>query len=107
MQITEGVQTSVIGTKHVLTTITADNAGVYCLMLDATPLSFGDYLELTIEVKVGSNTTLVQAYYQSYAHVQADPAKISVPIPMPFGGTFSLKQTAGTGRTFSWSLLHM
>lgn len=107
MQISEGLLTSVISTKHTVATISIDNPGIYCLLVDMSNLSLGDTIELTVEIRVGSMTSLVQAYYQSYAHVQADPAKISVPITMPYGGTFSLKQIAGTGRIFPWSLLHM
>jgi len=107
MQISEGLQTATVGVKHTLTTISSSNPGIYVILVDTSSLSSGDSIELTAEIKVGSSSSLKQAYYQLYSNVQTDPAKISVPVAMPFGGTFSLKQTAGTGRIFVWTLLHM
>ncbi len=101
--ITNGSQTATIGTKHQL--YTSNLANTYALLVDTSSMNLGDVLELYIDVACESGGSHLQAYFVTYAHTQADPAKLSVPAIAPYGATFSLKQTAGTGRAFKWCVV--
>lgn len=101
--IAEGDQTAVIGTEHTLVTDTTNK--VYVLVVDTANMALGDILELRIKTKARSGGTSRQAYSKTYAHVQGDPNKYSVPVPADVEIVATLKQTAGTGRVFPWKLL--
>ena len=102
---TGGSQTAIIDTEHTLATITA--AGTYVLEVELTNLVDGDELELRIKVKGRSASTSRLAYIQSYAHAQSRLVVLSVPVPAPFEFIATLKQTAGTGRVFIWSIYEL
>lgn len=95
-----GTHTAIVSTKHELYTTSTD--GVYALGVDTSAMTLGDVLELYAETKFESAGTNRQFMLATYAHVQADPGKISIPVIAPYGVTFHLKQTAGTGRAFPW-----
>lgn len=101
--IANNTQTATIGTKHQL--YTSNAANTYALLVDTSSMNLGDVLELYIDVACEPGGTHLQAYFVTYAHTQADPAKLSVPVLAPYGATFSLKQTAGTGRVFKWCVV--
>ena len=99
-----GTQTATIGTEHTLSTITA--AGTYQLIVDIDNLVAGDELELRVKVKVRSGNTLKEVFHASYAHDQGnDAVTLSPPVPAPFEFVATLKQTAGTGRAYVWSIV--
>ena len=99
-----GSQTATIGTEHTLgTAITA--AGVYVLVVAANAMVNGDVLELRAKTKAKTGSTSQLAYVVTYAHVQTELNKYSVPIPVDTEVVFTLKQTAGTGRVFDWNIL--
>lgn len=100
-----GTQTAVISTEHSLAAPTS--AGVRALEVDTVNMVAGDILELRIKVAALSAGTQRVLYYQRYLDAQSadDLIKISVPIPSSQGATFTLKQTAGTGRNFPWAVL--
>lgn len=100
--ITSGTQVATLSTKHALYTTAA--SGVYMLMIDTTDMANGDKLELFIDAKYKSGGASIQTHYATFAHVQSDPGKVSVPVIAPYGATFSIKQTAGTGRSFDWCI---
>lgn len=103
MQIlSSGTQSASISTKHEL--LTTSTSGTFVLVVDTTNMALGDILELYADVGCFSGDAHIQAYFVTYAHNQADLAKISVPVTGPYGATFHLKQTAGTGRSFKWSV---
>lgn len=100
-----GTQTATIGTEHTLHTSAA--AKTLVLRVDAVNMADGDRVELRIYSKVLSGSTLAVAYLATFMHVQAQPVKISLPIVAAghaSGTQFTLKQTAGTGRAFAWSV---
>ncbi|OGO52121.1 MAG: hypothetical protein A2148_12485 [Chloroflexi bacterium RBG_16_68_14] len=109
---TGGTQTAVIGTEHVLATITA--AGVYQLVVDTRNMVNGDVLELRTYLAVRSGESRRLARIDRYGDRQGDGAadtaakgevvKFSIPYTSVFGIRFALKQTAGTGRSFVWSV---
>ncbi len=100
-----GTQTAVISTEHTLATdITAQT---YVFVVDCANLVAGDTVELRLYTKCLSGGTERLAYYRSYANVQGEPIKYSVPVPADISCKATLKQTAGTGRAFPWSLLQI
>lgn len=98
-----GTQTAVISTEHTL--ITETEAKTLVLIVDTVNMVAGDELELRVKMKVLTGGTAALAYYAVFANAQADPIKLSIPITAPFGCVATLKQTAGTGRNFDWSLV--
>lgn len=98
--IASGSQTAVINTKHELTASTSSATFVFAV--DTANLALGDELELYVDIACESGGTRRQYLYNVFAHQQADPAKVSVPVSAPYGYACHLKQTAGTGRAFPW-----
>jgi hypothetical protein len=98
-----GTQTAVISTEHTLSTQTA--AGTYVLAVDATNMVDGDVLEVRAKVKVLTGGSALQYLLGSFANAQADPVKMSLPVPSLYSITVTLKQVAGTGRNFDWNLV--
>lgn len=99
-----GSQTATINTEHALgSAITA--AGVYVLAVDTSNMVNGDVLELRIKTKVKSGSTSRVEYFATFAHAQSDPNKKCIPVPIDTEFVATLKQTAGTGRSFDWNIL--
>lgn len=98
-----GTQAATISTEHDLATPTTAKTRV--LSVDMNALAAGDVVELRIKAKVTSGGTERLAYLAVFAGPITEPTVFSVPVPMVRGGTFSLKQTAGTGRSFPWEVL--
>ena len=100
----QGTQTAVITTEHSLATPTS--AGVRVFVVDTVNMAAGDALELRIKAKVLTAGTIRVCYFAKFFEAQhADNyIQMSVPIACPFGVTFTLKQTAGTGRNFDWAV---
>lgn len=101
--IDSGTQSATISTEHTLTTQTG--GGTFVLVVDMNALVGGDTVELRIYTKCLSGGTERLAYYRLFANVQATPMKFSVPVPANISFKATLKQTAGTGRSFPWSVL--
>jgi hypothetical protein len=100
-----GTQTATVTTEHTLGTIT--DAGVYVLVVDTANMVLGDFLELRLKTKCASGGTSRLAYLASYAHVQGDPNKYSIPVPVDTEIIATLKQAAGTSRDFPWNILKL
>lgn len=99
-----GTQAATISTKHTLST--AAGMGVYTLLVDASNMQAGDTLEIILGLKVTSVGTVRDVFVASFSDAQTtEPHKISIPINAPYGCTAYLRQTAGTGRSFDWTLL--
>jgi hypothetical protein len=101
----ENTQACTIGTEHTLTTIT--DAGIYVLSLNLNPLAAGDIIEARAYVKVRSASTERVLYVDAWADDQPvdDEVKFFVPIPTLYSVKFTLKQTAGTGRSIEWAAI--
>ena len=93
-------QTATVTTEHDFGATTDSN--VRALMVELDNMVAGDIVELRIYVKDEVVGTDGEAWKATYANAQAAIHAISPPVPMPFGGKFSLKQTAGTSRDFDW-----
>lgn len=101
--VASGTQTATIGTEHTLATNTSGKTVV--LVVDTGNMANGDILELRLKTKVLSGGTSRLAYIATYSNIQATPQKYSVPVPANIEIVATLKQTAGTGRNYPWSLL--
>lgn len=99
-----GSQAATVGTTHTLGVEETVDA-YYQLVVDVSVLAAGDVLELTAELKVKTAGTARVCAFATFRDVQTEQAVFSVPIPNIYGLTFKLRQTAGTGRTFDWSVL--
>jgi hypothetical protein len=99
-----GSQTATIGTEHTLGTA-ATTPGTYVLVVDTNALADGDVLELRVKTKAKSGSTSRLAYFITYANLQGEPNKYTVPVPVDTEVVCTLKQTAGTGRSFDWNIL--
>lgn len=98
-------QTASLDTEHTLDTETG--AGIYVLVVDTSNMANGDIVILRIKTKFASGGTSRLAYSATYANVQGEPNKYSIPIPVDTEIICTLEQTDGTGRDFPWNLLKM
>lgn len=98
-----GTQVAVITTEHTLSTVATD--GSFVLYVDTNAMVLGDELELRVKTKVTSGGTTREYLVANYAHVQGQPVKASIPIASINECVFTLKQTAGTGRSFPWEIV--
>lgn len=104
-----GTQSATVTTEHFLSS--PNVAGTFTLHVDTNAMLAGDSLELRVYQIVLTGGTARVAYYARYDGAQAadDQIKISVPISNELTDTnslrFSLKQTAGTSRSFPWKVL--
>lgn len=100
-----GTQSATISTEHTLSTQTT--AGVYVLVVDCNAMVAGDVVELRLKTKYASGGTERQARIWTLANVQEDANWYSDPIAIDASIKATLKQTAGTGRSFPWNLLRI
>lgn len=104
----DGSQTATISTEHTLFDSSA--VGTYQLTVDAVNLAAGDTLELRVYRMVRTGGTRRVLYFASFTGAQVTDDMVKVSIPASVGITDSgafratLKQTAGTGRVFPWSV---
>lgn len=101
-----GSQAATVNTEHNIgSAITA--AGVYVFAVDTSNMVNGDMLELRAKTKLKSGSTSRVAYLAQFAHVQGEPNKYSVPVPVDTEVQFTLKQVAGSSRSFDWNILSL
>jgi hypothetical protein len=98
-----GTQLTVISTEHTLATLTTGKT--FVIVFDATPMANGDVVEIRAKTKPRSGGTSTLAYLATYANAQGTPVKYSVPIPANVELVVTLKQTAGSVRTFTYAVL--
>jgi len=99
-----GTQTAT-GSENTLATET--DPGVYVLVVDTNAMTNGDIVTLRIKTKDKSGGTSRLAYQATYAHVQTELHKYSIPIPVDTEIVCTLEQTDGTNRDYDWNLLKM
>lgn len=102
--VNSGTQAATIGTEHTLGSAVAAS-GTYILVVNTANMAAGDVLELRGKTKVLAGGSEAVYLLATYAHAQSDPVKMSIPIPSLYSLTCTLKQTAGTGRSFEWNIL--
>jgi len=84
-----------------------NTAGTYIVVVDASNMSAGDATLLKAKRKVlSSDSAAVIVYEAAFQNAQADPVKISIPIPSPVNCAvgFTLTQTAGINRSYNYSI---
>lgn len=107
MAVTENTGGSVTtdGTEQTLATVTTANT--YVLVIDANAMANGDVIELRLKTKARSGGTSRLAYFATYANVQGQPNKYSVPVPVNVEIIATIKRVAGTDRAYPWALLSL
>jgi hypothetical protein len=101
----DGTQTATISTPYAVATITPD--GSYALQLNLANMALGDVFTVTEGIKVRSVGTTATTQSSRFAHVQAEPVKIFIPRPSTNEVVYTVTQTAGTGRTFTWEVVQL
>lgn len=97
-----GSQTAVINTEHTLAT--PNTNATYVLSVDTVNMANGDLLELRAYDMVDA-TNYREVFKLTYQHNQGNRnGKLFPPIAVTTQAKFTLKQTAGTGRAFPWSI---
>lgn len=105
--ISSGTQACVVGTEHTLYTWAAGDAGkTGVFAVDLAAMVNGDTYELRVYGVLLSGGTERVIYSASYSHQQADPIKLSPPIPQDLGASglrFTIKAIAGA-RSVPWKV---
>ncbi len=102
----KGSQLAVIGTEHTLFTSTLNKN--FFAEIDYSPMLSGDTLEIRVKKKVksGGSSRTVRKWTILGAEVDTDNQVFYIP---PIGSLYqydlTIKQTAGTGRTFDWQVM--
>lgn len=100
-----GSQTAVISTEHTLNGTTPETTdGIFQVFVDVANMVAGDILELRIKEKARTGDTQRQVLVATLAGAQSDPLWVSPSLILMNGWDVTLKQTAGTGRAFPWSI---
>lgn len=98
----DGTQSATPGTEHTL--YAPSTAGIYVLVVDCNALSGAEVVELYAKEKVLSGGTERVVTVGVFPSGMAEPISRSIPYSWPYGGTFTLKQVGGSGRSFPWSV---
>jgi hypothetical protein len=100
--VSSGSQSATISTEHSLYSTTS--AKTLWLEVDLSNLAAGDVVTLIVYKKVRSSDTKQIAFQATYAGAQSLKVSISPPVGSAIYWEAALKQNAGTGRSFSWSV---
>lgn len=100
-----GSQTAVISTEHTLNGTTPETTdGIYQLFIDVAAMIAGDVTEIRIKEKARTGDTQRQILVATLSGAQSDPLWVSPSMILMNGWDMTLKQTAGTGRAYPWSI---
>lgn len=104
-----GTQVAVVGTEHILAetggAVTLPPGNAFTLHVDCNAMAAGDVLELRWYGKAKTGGTVREYDVQTITDVPASGLFVSVPFPTPVYAKATLKQTAGTARSFDWSVV--
>lgn len=99
-----GTQSATIGTEHTLCTVSIP--GTFLLQVNTKNMVGGDAIELLIKQKVlPGDSSESEFLLATFANVQSDPVKVSIPVVSLYSLVCTLKQTSGTSRSFDWNLV--
>jgi hypothetical protein len=102
-EISSGSQSASLNTEHTLDTRTS--VGTYQLLVDCSNMANGDVTELRVYVKPRSSAgSALLHQFCTLSNKQTTVVVASVPVLCSYC-YFTLKQTAGTGRAYPWSVL--
>ncbi len=97
-----GTQSAAVSTEHdLVATDTTD--GVFQFCVDLAAMAGGDVVELRVKEKCLSAGTQRTVWTAVYSNDVTNDLSVSPPLILMHGWAFTLKQTAGTGRSFPWS----
>jgi hypothetical protein len=99
--------TSALSINSETVLVTDTNNATFVFEVDTSNVVNGDLLEVRLYTITLAGGALVQAWKGTYQHAQLNNHKISPPIASDQSLKCTLKQTAGTGRTFAWKLLRI
>lgn len=104
-QHASGTQTATIGTEHFLGTDPDTTAGAFQFLVELNDMANADVLETRVYEKINdAGDTARQIQVWTLANVQDSLLFVSPAVVLLVGWRFSIKQTAGTGRSFQWSI---
>lgn len=100
-----GTQTATVNTEHYLLS-TSDN-GIYIVIANLDNMVQSDVVELRVYISstAGATQLYVKQIFSNTDGGSSDFIKASIPIPAYHGANFTLKQTAGTSRSYQWEVL--
>jgi hypothetical protein len=101
----EGTQTATIGTEHFLGNDPKTTSTVAQVIIDLSNMAAGDITEIRIyrAARPGGTPRVVEVW--TAVGAQGRPIFVSPPIIFTANWRVSLKQTAGTGRSYDWSIV--
>src|SRR5678816_1035681 len=100
-----GTQTATIGTEHTLYNPTTSK--FFTGLVDLTNMASGDTTEIRVYIIAKTAGSYILYHMQSYSGVQTTPLVFLPPLPSDIGYKLTLKQTAGTGRTYDWKVFEV
>lgn len=95
-----------IGTETQFGSNSTTNA-TYFLKVNTTNMVGGDVTELRIYAEDITSGSIVQAWKGTFANAQVNVLKCSPPVPSDISLKCTIKQVAGTGRTYTWEILRI
>jgi hypothetical protein len=90
------------GAATTLATITTP--GVYVLTLNLANMASGDTVTVRARTKALTGGTLGDVMARTFTGAQTVPIRQSIPVLSEHEVAFTLTQTAGTARSFPWSV---
>jgi hypothetical protein len=101
-----GTDTAVVGTEQTLDTSTSN--GTFVFVVDTTNMALGDVTELRIYTKTLNTSGLDQVWKATYGpNPSFNPVAMSPPVASDQSIKVTLKQVAGTARTYDWKVLRI
>jgi hypothetical protein len=95
-----GTQTAVVGTEHTLFNPTTNKW--FSGWVDLTNMTSTDTVEIRIYVIAKTAGSYIIYTIDSFTGVQTEPLYHAPSLPSDIGYKCTLKQTAGTARTYDW-----
>lgn len=99
-----GSQTATLGVEHTLGTDPDTTSGIYTLVVDTANMTRADFTELRVYEKARTGDTQRQIAMWPLGDAQTNQLFVSPALPLGIGFKYTLKQTAGVGQAYPWSL---
>ena len=97
-----------IGTETTLASATSlSQGGTFRPKIDLSNMADGDVVEIRAYDQATSGSSLVEDWVLSFANGQTDLCPLLPETTSVYAYKLTIKQTAGTGRTFAWSVVNM
>lgn len=104
-QHASGTQSATVGTEHFLGTDPDTTAGVFQFVVELVNMARGDALDIRVyEKATGTGDTARPIATWTLTNQQVDTLWVSPALILLHGWRFSITQTAGTGRSYKWSI---